>query len=306
MNRRWKVPVVAVGLAMLVAGCGGTSSGGASGSGSAGSSSSSSSSASASANDLLAKIQQSGQLHFAISSFAPEDFQTNKKWTGFDVDILNGFAKSLGVKLVLDSMSFASSIQAVASKSDALTIDIYYSKKRAKVISFSRPMLNYADVVAVNSQHPTITSDTVKALSGKTIAGVIGSAEIAEIKQVPNVNMKQYNKVGEAFLAVSQGRVDATFEPDADVAWARHKNASLHIKSIGPVPKSISPPLSSLQGRYGVPKGQYSKRFLAKLNAYLKKIECNGQEKKILANYGFTSSVFTKGLCSASNGPPAS
>ncbi|MGH9071798.1 MAG: hypothetical protein ACRDX8_11680, partial [Acidimicrobiales bacterium] len=80
-----------------------------------------------------------------------------------------------------------------------------------------------------------------------------------------------------------------------------HKKPTSNFKVLGPVPKPLAPPASSLRGYYGVPPGSYGKAFVQKLNTYLKKIECNGTEKKILAKFGFTGAVYTKGLCSASN-----
>ncbi|MDA8344763.1 MAG: transporter substrate-binding domain-containing protein [Thermaerobacter sp.] len=283
---RWAAPALtALGISALLAGCGSTTA------------------ASSGPNDLLAQVQSTHKLTIAESAFAPEDFQdpTTKQWTGYDVDILRGFAKSLGATLSITSMPFAASIQAVADKRAALTIDIYWNADRAKVIGFSRPMLNYNDVVAVNSTHPTVSGTSVADLTGKKIAVVIGSAEVAEANAVPNAQITQYNSVGESFLALSSGRVDADFEPGVDVPWAKHSNPSLNIKILGAVPASISPPLASLRGYYGVPKGKYSARFLQKLNAYLKTIACNGTEQQILNKYGMTSKVFLAGICSAPN-----
>lgn len=294
MNRLAKVsvPVVVSSAAIVIlAGCGATT-GNASTTGS-----------SANQNTLLGKVQSTHTLTIAESAYAPEDFQDpkTKQWTGYDVDILRGFAKSLGATLKIDSMPFNSSIQAVADKRDDLTIDIYYTKKRAKVLSFSRPMLNYNDVVAVNSQKPALTSASVSQLKGKRIAVVLGSEEVGEAQKIPNAVMKQYNSVAESFLALSSGRVAADLQPDTDVAWAKKQNPSLKIKILGPVPSSLAPPIQSLRGYYGVPKGQYSTTFLAKLNAYLKKIASDGTEQKILNKYGMNNPVFLKGISSAPN-----
>lgn len=284
---KWIAPALtALGVSALLAGCGTAVSTGSTG-----------------PNDLLAKVESTHQLSIAESAFAPEDFQdpTTKQWTGYDIDILRGFAKSLGATLSIDALPFAASIQAVADKRADLTIDIYWTAERAKVIDYSRPMLNYDDVVAVNGTNPTVSGTTVADLSGKKIAVVIGSGEVAEATAVPNAQVTQYNSVGESFLALSSGRVDADFEPDIDVPWAQHSNPSLNIKILGPVPASISPPLASLRGYYGVPKGKYSARFLQKLNAYLQRIACNGQEQQMIDKYGMTSSVFLAGICTAPN-----
>ncbi|QQE79038.1 ABC transporter substrate-binding protein [Alicyclobacillus sp. SO9] len=297
------IPVLigAVSVAALT-GCGAksTTGGGSTGNSSGGNQSTSST---PNKNTLLGKVMSTHTLTIAESAYAPEDFQDpkTKKWTGYDIDILKGFAKTLGAKLKVDSMPFASSIQAVGSKRADITIDIYYNKKRAKVLSFSRPMLNYADVIAVNSKNPKVSSPTVAALKGKKIAVVQGSAEVAEAKKIPNAKIKTYSTVAESFLALSQGRVAADLQPSTDPAWAVHKNSHLKVKILGDVPSSISPSIQSLRGYYGVPKGTYSQSFLKKLNTYLKKIAANGTEQKILDKYGLKSSVFLKGIAQAPN-----
>lgn len=279
------VPVAVAAVAVFaVAGCGTTTSAG-------------------SNNTLLNKVESTHTLTIAESAYAPEDFQnpTTKQWTGYDINILQGFAKTLGATLKVDSMPFSSSIQAVADKRADLTIDIYYTKQRAQVLSFSRPMLNYNDVIAVNSKNPAVTSTSVSALQGKKIAVVMGSEEVGEANKVPNATVKQYSSVAESFLALSTGRVAADLQPDTDVAWAKQQNPSLNIKILGPVPSSIAPPIASLRGYYGVPKGAYSQTFLTKLNAYLKQIASNGTEQKILDKYGMTNPVFLQGISSAPN-----
>ncbi|WP_298404525.1 ABC transporter substrate-binding protein [Ferrimicrobium sp.] len=254
------------------------------------------------ATGLLAKVESSHQLVIAMSAFAPEDYQNSSgQWTGYDPAILSAFAKTLGAKLVIDAIPFAASVEAVATHRADITVDIYYTKKRAQVISFSRPMLNYNDVVAVNKSNPQVKKDTVAALTGKNIAVVTGSEEVAEANKTPKATVTQYSNIEESFLALSSGRVAADYQPDVDVSWAIHKNPSLDIKILGPMPSSLAPPVASLRGYYGVPKGSYGKEFLAKLNAYLKKIECNGTEQKMIDKFGMNSPIYLQGLCSAGN-----
>lgn len=301
MNRLSKlsIPVLVAAVSIFsLAGCGASTS-----NGSTGGSSGTGSSSSSGQNDLLSKVESTHTLTVAVSAFAPQDFQdpNTKQWTGYDIDILKGFAKSLGATLKVDAMPFNSSIQAVADKRDDLTIDIYYTKQRAQVLDFSRPMLNYNDAIAVNSKNPAVSSTSLSALQGKKVAVVLGSAEVAEANNIPGANVKQYNSVAESFLALSQGRVAADIQPDTDISWAKQQNPNLNIKMLGPVPSSIAPPIQSLRGYYGVPKGSYSASFLDKLDAYLKHIVTNGTEQKILNHYGMTDPVFLKGLATAPN-----
>jgi polar amino acid transport system substrate-binding protein len=264
--------------------------------------SSSTTSAANHATGLLAKVESTHKLVIAMSAFAPEDYQNSSgKWTGYDPAILSAFAKTLGAKLVVDAIPFAASVEAVATHRADITVDIYYTKKRAKVISFSRPMLNYDDVVAVNKTNPQVKHDTVSALTGKRVAVVTGSEEVNEANKTPHATVKQYSDIEESFLALSSGRVAADYQPDVDVSWAIHQDPSLNVKILGAMPTSLAPPIASLRGYYGIPKGAYGKEFLAKLNAYLKKIECNGAEQKMLDKFGMQSPIYLKGLCSAGN-----
>lgn len=254
------------------------------------------------AGALVTQIEKSHQLKIAMSAFAPQDFQKKTgAWTGYDVTILKKFAKKLHAHLVIDSVPFASSIEAVSTQRDDITIDIFYNATRAKVISFSRPMLNYNDAIAVNKSSPQVTKPTVKALTGKSLAVVTGSEEVTEAKKVPSATVTDYTDVANSFLALSQGRVAADLQPDVDISWQIHTDPSMDIKLLGPVPSSIAPPIASLRGYYGVPKNPDARKFLQKLNRYLKKISCNGTEHKILAKYGMGSSIYLKGICGAAN-----
>jgi ABC-type amino acid transport substrate-binding protein len=264
--------------------------------------SSSTTSSTTNATGLLAKVESTHKLVIAMSAYAPEDYQNaSGQWSGYDPAILSAFAKTLGAKLVIDAIPFAASVEAVATHRADITVDIYYTKARAQVISFSRPMLNYNDVVAVNKTNPQVKKDTVSALTGKRIAVVTGSEEVAEANKTPNASVKQYSNIEESFLALSSGRVAADYQPGVDVSWAIHKNPSLNVKILGAMPTSLAPPVASLRGYYGVPNGSYGKEFLAKLNTYLKTIECNGTEQKMLNKFGMSSPIYLQGLCATGN-----
>lgn len=84
------------------------------------------------ATGALAQVYKTHQLPVAISAFAPQDYQNNKgKWIGYDPAILRKFAKSIGATLKIDSVPFASAIEAVKTHRDDLTIDIYKNPTRA-------------------------------------------------------------------------------------------------------------------------------------------------------------------------------
>lgn len=248
----------------------------------------------------LGAVQSNKELRIAISAFAPQDFQKpDGSWTGYDVDILNGFAATLGAKLKVDSMNFDASIQSVSSRRDDITVDIYYSKDRAKVLAYSRPMLNYNDVVAVRASGPKASS--AADLAGKTVGILSGNAinsyEIARTKGAKSVKFSEFSDL---LLALKQGRVDAIYATNTNISTAA-KDPKNDIKYLGPVPAQVAPPIESLRGYFGLPKGSFSAQLLTKLNAYLKKIGCDGTEQHILDTYGLTQPVYLQGICAASD-----
>lgn len=256
------------------------------------------------ATGLLANVEQSHQLTIAMSAYAPEDYQApDGSWTGYDPVILSAFAKTLGAKLVINSIPFASSVQAVESHRDDITIDIYYTPQRAKQIAYSRPMLNYSDAVAVNASAPQVTSDTVQGLSGKATAVVIGSEEVTEAGKIPNAKVTQFDNIEDSFLALASGRVADDLQPDTDISYAKLTDPSLNVKLLGAVPASIAPSAASLRGYYGVPSGSYGQQFLQKLNSFLKKIACDGEEQQILNKFHMTEPLYLSGICDAANTP---
>ncbi|MTD54269.1 substrate-binding periplasmic protein [Amycolatopsis pithecellobii] len=258
------------------------------------------SSSSSSTDDLLSSIRESKQLSIAVSSFAPQDFQdATGTWTGYDIDILTGFAQSLGASLVIHPQPFSASIQSVSSGRDHLTVDVYYTAERAKVITYSRPMLNYNDVVAVRKSQPGVSDASVGGLTGKSIGVTTGSTSVTEAQKTPGAKAVNYTEFSDALLALDQGRIDAVYASNTNIPWLQKQNQAANVAVVGPVPSSIAPPIETLRGYFGLPQGAKSANLLNKLNAYLKQIACDGTEQKILDKYGLTAPYFLDGICNA-------
>ncbi len=248
---------------------------------------------------LLAQVRQSGQLTVALAPFAPLEFQsaTTKQWEGFDIDVLSAFARSLGVRLVVDDMAFAATIQAVHDGRADITANIFKTPAREQELAFSEPVLDYLDGVIVNAQKPAVTADTVAGLSGKSIATCRGCAEEAFVPKIPGATDDSYSTADETFSAVSTGRADAAFQPVMYEQYAVHENPSLHLKVLGPIPEAVAGAAQRPQGFYGVAPGSASQQFLSTLNTFLTQ-ECrSGATAGFLAKYGLTSASYLQGLC---------
>ncbi len=248
---------------------------------------------------LLQKVQSTRKLTVALAPFAPLEFQSKKtkQWEGFDISMLGAFAHSLGAHLSIQALPFAATIQAVSVHRADITANIFKTAKRAKIVAFSKPVLNYVDGVIVNAQHPQVTTDSVSALSGKRIGTCRGCAEQAFVPKIPHATNVSFSTAEESFLAVSTGRVAAAFQPVMYAQYDMHQNPSLHLKVLGAIPRSAAGAAQKPQGFYAVAKGTYSKTFLTKLNAFLAKSCKSGKTKSYLTHYALTGSSYLSGIC---------
>lgn len=248
---------------------------------------------------LLEKIKSSGKLTVAFTAFEPQTYKAEDgSWTGYDIDILEGFAKTLDAELEIEEKDFDSSLQSVVSRRADITIDIYWNKERAEVLAFSRPMLNYYDVVAVKKSDPQVDEATLDALTDKRIGVTGGTINEDEANDTPGAKLVKYTDLADKMLGLKQGRVDAIYSGNTNllVAEADPKN---DIKILGKVPEEIAPPIEEFRGHFGVDNGDYSASFLKKLNAYLKDITCDGRLEKILLTYDLDEPDLLEGLCDA-------
>lgn len=251
---------------------------------------------------LLDKVK-GGELKLAFTAFEPQSFQSaTGEWTGYDIDILEGFAETLDAELVVEQLPFDASIQAVSSKRADITIDIFWTAERAEAIDFSRPMLNYRDVVIVRKSNPLATEATLEGMAGKKIGATAGAVGEKEARATPDAEVVTYGEYADKLLALKQGRVDAIYTTNTNAAVAM-TDPNNDLEYLGPVPDEVAAPIETVRGYYGVAKGEYSASFLEELNAYLKEITCNGELQTILDDYDLTQDVWLMGLCEAPDDP---
>lgn len=91
------VAIVSMAAALSACGSGGSDSPAPAGSASSGGSAAASGSVTPAGGSDLANIQAAGTIVVGVTDFAPMDYQENGKWVGFDAELSEKFAESLGV-----------------------------------------------------------------------------------------------------------------------------------------------------------------------------------------------------------------
>ena len=135
---------------------------------------------------------------------APEHF------AGLDVDLMKGFAASLGLPLEIHSVttSYSELLPAlVAGEGDVVASSITITEDRKKIVDFSDPYLRGWTVVAVPLDSKV---QTLADLAGKKGVAMRGSsqAEIFRRMEVPGTSLEFTDFTAQSYSTVLDGRAD--------------------------------------------------------------------------------------------------
>lgn len=176
--------------------------------------------ASAASNGVLDEIKASGELHITLSpDFAPMEFIDSSKdgqeqYVGLDVFLAKYIADYIGVKLVIEPMSFDACQTAVYTASVPMSVSGYvWTEERAESYEISD---YYYD--GDNKIEPVIlirTADAEKYTSSEDFNGVDIGAQNASLQmqlvtsQLPNANPVAVGDVGTGVLELQNGSIEA-------------------------------------------------------------------------------------------------
>ena len=176
--------------------------------------------ASAASNGVLDEIKASGELHITLSpDFAPMEFIDSSKdgqeqYVGLDVFLAKYIADYIGVKLVIEPMSFDACQTAVYTASVPMSVSGYvWIEERAESYEISD---YYYD--GDNKIEPVIlirTADAEKYTSSEDFNGVDIGAQNASLQmqlvtsQLPDANPVAVGDVGTGVLELQNGSIEA-------------------------------------------------------------------------------------------------
>jgi polar amino acid transport system substrate-binding protein len=171
---------------------------------------------------VLQEIKARGKLIVGLAAvYEPFEFKQGGKIVGYDVDIIEGIAKELGVQAELVDVAFTGLLGGLEAKRfDMLLSGLAPTKERMKRVNFSIPYADASRVLVIKATTANITK--MEDLSGKTVATELGSASerftrafeaSLKAKGLPGYKaVKTYEQLAEAFLDLSIGRSDAVMD----------------------------------------------------------------------------------------------
>ena len=167
----------------------------------------------AEAVDSVAAVKDRGELRVGCEpGFFPFEMKKpNGQWTGFDVEMAQAFAKSLGVKATFLDTRWDGIIPALHTKRfDVILSGMTITPERAQSVLFSDPyfeaglMLATTPAWKTQSENPSLLNN-----SSFKIAVKLGTtADLWVKKALPRATLKQFESETDAGNALRLGHVD--------------------------------------------------------------------------------------------------
>lgn len=174
-------------------------------------------------SDLLAQIQEKGEIVIAMEgTWAPWTYHDeNDELVGYDVEVGKAIAEKLGVTATFVEGEWDGLLAGLdAGRYDIMVNGVGITPERQEKYDFTTPYAYNRTAVIVRGDYNEITS--MEDLNGKNTANTISStyAEQAEAYGATVTGVDDLNQTIELLLA---GRIDATL--NAEVVFADYQNA---------------------------------------------------------------------------------
>lgn len=229
-----KALTAAVLAAALLSACGSSAASTAAPAADAASETTSAADSTDSADDLLAQIQQRGEIVFGTEgTWSPWTYHDeNDQLVGFDIEVAQKVAEKLGVKATFVEGEWDGLLAGVdGGRYDSMANGVEITEERAQKYDFSDPYCYIRTAIIVKSDDDSINS--FEDLNGKTTANTISStyATLAESYGAKTTGVDDLNQTIELLL---NGRVDATL--NAEVTYfdylKEHPDANIKIAAL--------------------------------------------------------------------------
>lgn len=228
--------------------------------------------------DLLAQIQQRGEIVFGTEgTWSPWTYHDeNDQLVGFDIEVAQKVAEKLGVKATFVEGEWDGLLAGLDDgRYDIMVNGVGIAPDREEKYNFSTPYAFNRTAVLVRGDYDQIHS--MEDLKGKRTANTISSnyAALAESSGATVTGVDDLNQTIELLLS---GRIDATL--NAEVVFAdyqrTHPDANIQVVAFSDEPERVAIP---------VRKGDDSATLLAAINDALAQMDADGTLSRLSVKY---------------------
>jgi polar amino acid transport system substrate-binding protein len=212
------------------------------------------------------------------AAYAPfETENADKTISGFDIDVLKAIAEKTGLKLRFINTPWEGLFNQLASGDrDILVSAITITDERKKVMDFSDPYFEAAQLIAVPTKSKVTKMEDLKNLKVGVQTGTTGDEIVGNLVGKSNSNIKRFEGTPLAIKELENGGVDAVVADNGVITNFQKNNSSAF--------KVVSDP-SFKKEHYGFAVKTGNTELLNKINQGLAAIKADGTYDKIYQNY---------------------
>lgn len=200
--------------------------------------------ASTESGDLLAQIQERGEIIIAMEgTWAPWTYHSEDgELVGFDVEVGQQIAEALGVETTFVEGEWDGLLAGLdAGRYDIMINGVDITEERSDAYDFSEPYAYNRTAVIVSGDNTDITS--MENLEGKHTANTISST-YAEVAEGYGAEVTGVGDLNQTFELLLSGRIDATL--NAEVTYydymEAHPDANIKIACLDPEATQVAIP----------------------------------------------------------------
>lgn len=246
--------------------------------GSTGSPNSGSSSQTEAPADLLAQIQERGEIIVAMEgTWAPWTYHDeNDQLVGYDVEVAQNIAEKLGVSVHFAEGEWDGLLAGLdAGRYDIMVNGVDIDEARSEKYDFSTPYAYNRTAVIVSGENDSIQS--MEDLSGKSTANTLNST-YANVSESYGAEVTGVDDFIQTIELLNSGRIDATL--NAEVSYydymAQHPDANIKIACIDPAATQVAIPMR---------KGEESAALVTAINDALAEMAEDGTLTELSMKY---------------------
>ena len=133
----------------------------------------------------LEYVQSKGTLVVGVTDYAPMDYLDGEEWTGFDADLAEAFAESIGVTVELVEINWDKKTELLENRSiDCIWNGMTMTEELQQTIACSNPYLSNAQVIVLRGEQMEkyVDLESCQHLLFAVEAGSTGESLLRELK----------------------------------------------------------------------------------------------------------------------------
>ena len=207
--------------------------------------------------------------------FAPFEFQGEKEYEGFDMDIIRAVGKEMGYQVEINNITFDGLIPALqAGNIDVAISGMTITKEREESVLFSAPYYESGLSIAVPVDNTTIKG--FDDLVGKTVAVQIGTTSALTVGEMEGVTARNFTSSSDTFQELRAGGVDAVVNDKPVIETYLRESKDTSVRMLDELMTSEN---------YGIAMTKDKAELKAEIDKALEKIKANGTYDEIYTKW---------------------